>query len=81
MTSYTFEEITKSKPEKALVKPLRKSAGRNARDFTAERHRRRKDDSRGFVLSLLPAPGRTQGAAARRRTHQTAQADPLLQRR
>ena len=39
MTSYTFEEITKSKPEKALVKPLRKSAGRNNYGRVTVRHR------------------------------------------
>ena len=29
MTGYSFEEITKSKPERALVIPRRKSGGRN----------------------------------------------------
>jgi len=30
-SSLTYEEITKSKPEKSLLRPLRKSGGRNAR--------------------------------------------------
>ena len=29
MTGYTFEEITRSKPEKSLVKGIKKKAGRN----------------------------------------------------
>ena len=29
MTGYTFEEITKTSPERSLVRPLRKSGGRN----------------------------------------------------
>lgn len=39
MTSYTFEEITKSKPERALVKPLRKRGGRNTYGRITVRHR------------------------------------------
>ncbi len=39
MTSYTFEEITKSKPERALVKPLLKHAGRNNYGRVTVRHR------------------------------------------
>lgn len=39
MTSYTFDEITKTKPEKSLVKPLRKSAGRNNYGRVTVRHR------------------------------------------
>lgn len=34
-----FEEITKSKPEKALLMPLRKSGGRNNRGRITSRHR------------------------------------------
>ena len=30
MTGFTFEEITRSDPERSLVRPLRKRAGRNA---------------------------------------------------
>lgn len=39
MTSYTFEEITKSKPERSLVRPLRKKAGRNSYGRVTVRHR------------------------------------------
>ena len=31
MSGYDFEEITKTKPEKSLLAPLRKKAGRNVR--------------------------------------------------
>jgi large subunit ribosomal protein L2 len=39
MTSYTFEEITKSAPERSLVKPLRGRGGRNAYGRITVRHR------------------------------------------
>ena len=39
MTGYTFEEITKSKPERSLLRPLRKSGGRNAHGRVTVRHR------------------------------------------
>ena len=39
MTSYTFEEITKTEPERSLVKPLRKRAGRNSYGRITVRHR------------------------------------------
>lgn len=39
MTGYTFEEITKTKPEKSLLKPLRKKAGRNMYGRVTVRHR------------------------------------------
>jgi large subunit ribosomal protein L2 len=39
MTGYTFEEITKSLPERSLLKPLRKSGGRNAYGRVTVRHR------------------------------------------
>jgi large subunit ribosomal protein L2 len=38
-TGYTFEEITKSKPERALIKPLKKSGGRNVHGRITVRHR------------------------------------------
>ena len=38
-TGYTFEEITKSKPEKTLIKPLPKKAGRNNQGRITIRHR------------------------------------------
>jgi len=39
MTGYTFEEVTKDTPERALLKPLRKSGGRNAYGRVTVRHR------------------------------------------
>lgn len=39
MTSYTFDEITKDKPERSLVKPRRKSGGRNTYGRITVRHR------------------------------------------
>jgi large subunit ribosomal protein L2 len=39
MTGYTFEEITKTKPERSLIKPLRKKGGRNIHGRVTVRHR------------------------------------------
>lgn len=39
MTSYTFEEITKTKPERSLLKPLRRRGGRNRQGRITVRHR------------------------------------------
>jgi large subunit ribosomal protein L2 len=39
MTGATFDEITKSKPEKSLVLPLKKRAGRNSQGRITVRHR------------------------------------------
>ena len=39
MTGYSFEEITKSTPERSLLVPLRKSGGRNAYGRVTVRHR------------------------------------------
>ncbi len=39
MTGATFEEITKSKPEKSLTLPLKKRAGRNSQGRITVRHR------------------------------------------
>jgi len=39
MTGATFDEITRSKPEKSLVLPLRKQAGRNNQGRLTVRHR------------------------------------------
>jgi large subunit ribosomal protein L2 len=39
MTGSTFEEITRSKPEKSLLRPLKKKAGRNSRGKITVRHR------------------------------------------
>jgi large subunit ribosomal protein L2 len=38
-TGYTFEEVTKSKPEKSLTVPLRKRGGRNRQGRVTVRHR------------------------------------------
>ena len=35
----SFEELTRSKPEKSLLRPLKKHAGRNSRGVTTVRHR------------------------------------------
>ena len=39
MTVSTFEEITKAEPEKSLLRPLKKSGGRNVHGRTTIRHR------------------------------------------
>ena len=39
MTGHTFEEITKSKPERSLLLPLRKKGGRNVYGRVTVRHR------------------------------------------
>ncbi len=39
MTVSTFERISRSKPEKSLIEPLHKKAGRNARGVITVRHR------------------------------------------
>jgi len=39
MTGYTFDEVTKSTPERSLLLPLRKSGGRNAYGRVTVRHR------------------------------------------
>ena len=39
MSGYTFEEITKDRPEKSLLMPLKKKAGRNNRGKITVRHR------------------------------------------
>ena len=39
MTGSTFEEITKTSPEKSLLKPLRRKGGRNMQGRITVRHR------------------------------------------
>ncbi len=39
MTGHTFDEITRTKPEKSLLRPLHKKAGRNAYGRITVRHR------------------------------------------
>lgn len=73
MTGYTFEEITKSKPERALTEPLRKSGGRNNKGRVTVRHRggghkrryriidfkRNKLDSKAEVVAIEYDPNRS----------------------
>lgn len=73
MTISTFEEVTTSKPEKSLLAPLSKSAGRNNQGRITTRHRggghkrqyriidfkRRKDGIPGRVASIEYDPNRT----------------------
>lgn len=73
MTGYTFEEITKSKPEKSLTQALRKHGGRNNTGRVTVRHRggghrrryrlidfqRNKFDSRATVVAIEYDPNRT----------------------
>ncbi|MBZ0274874.1 MAG: 50S ribosomal protein L2, partial [Anaerolineae bacterium] len=39
MTGHSFEEITKSRPERSLTEAMRKSGGRNNRGKITVRHR------------------------------------------
>jgi large subunit ribosomal protein L2 len=73
MTGYTFEEITKSKPEKSLTQALRKHGGRNNTGRVTVRHRggghrrryrlidfqRNKFDSRASVIAIEYDPNRS----------------------
>jgi len=73
MTGYTFAEITKKKPEKSLVVPLKKKAGRNNQGRVTVRHRgggakrmlriidfkRNKFDTRGDVVAIEYDPNRS----------------------
>lgn len=73
MTGYTFEEITKSKPERSLTTALRKRGGRNNTGRITVRHRggghrrryriidfkRNKFDSRADVIAIEYDPNRT----------------------
>ncbi len=77
MTVSTFEEITKSTPEKSLTVNLKKHAGRNARGKITVRHRgggakakyriidfkRRKDDVPGKVAAIEYDPNRSANIA------------------
>ncbi|MBI2832183.1 MAG: 50S ribosomal protein L2 [Chloroflexi bacterium] len=62
MTGGTFEEITKSKPEKALLVSLKKNAGRNNQGKVTVRHRgggaKRKIRIIDFKRDKLGVPGR-----------------------
>lgn len=73
MTGHSFEEITKSKPERSLTEPLRKSGGRNNSGRITVRHRggghkrryriidfkRDKFDSRAAVIAIEYDPNRS----------------------
>ena len=50
MSVSTFEEITKKEPEKSLIEPLKKHAGRNNRGRITTRHR-----GGGAMLPVRPA--------------------------
>jgi len=62
MSGSTFEEITKSKPEKSLLKPLKKKAGRNNQGRITVRHRgggaKRKFRIIDFKRDKIGVPGR-----------------------
>ncbi|MBC8429445.1 MAG: 50S ribosomal protein L2 [Dehalococcoidia bacterium] len=62
MSGSTFEEITKTKPEKSLLLPLKKKAGRNNRGRITVRHRgggaKRKLRIIDFKRDKLGVPGR-----------------------
>lgn len=71
-TSYTFTEITKSKPEKSLLKPIKKNAGRNNQGRITTRHQgggskqnyrviefRRRLDVPATVVAIEYDPNRT----------------------
>ena len=62
MSGYTFDEITKDKPEKSLLMPLKKRAGRNNRGKITVRHRgggaKRRLRVIDFKRDKLGIPGR-----------------------
>jgi large subunit ribosomal protein L2 len=62
MTVSTFEEITRTRPEKALLQPLKKNAGRNFRGKITVRHRggghKRRYRVIDFKRDKLGVPGR-----------------------
>jgi large subunit ribosomal protein L2 len=61
-TGYTFDEITRSTPEKSLVKPLKKTGGRNNQGRISVRHRgggaKRRYRLIDFKRNKLGVPGR-----------------------
>ena len=62
MSGYTFDEITKSKPEKSLLLPKKKQAGRNFRGKITVRHRGGGEKRRlriiDFKRDKIDVPGR-----------------------
>ena len=77
MTGYTFDEITKTTPEKSLLAPLKHTAGRNSYGHMTVRHRgggvkrqyrlvdfkRNKDDVPATVKAIEYDPNRTANIA------------------
>src|SRR5512136_1144051 len=73
MTVSAFEEITRTEPEKSLVKPIKKTGGRNNRGRVTSRHiggghkrryrlidfKRDKDDIKARVASIEYDPNRS----------------------
>ncbi len=73
MSGYTFEEITKTKPEPSLTKPLRRTGGRNNKGRVTVRHRggghkrryrmidfkRNKFDEKAEVIAIEYDPNRS----------------------
>jgi len=62
MSGYTFEEITKDKPEKSLLTPLKKRGGRNNQGRITVRHRgggvKRRLRTIDFKRGKIGVPGR-----------------------
>ena len=62
MSGYTFDEITKTKPEKSLLVSLKRQAGRNNRGKITVRHRgggaKRRLRIIDFKRNKLDIPGR-----------------------
>ena len=62
MTGANFDEITKSKPEKSLLRPLKRKAGRNVQGRITVRHRgggaKRRLRALDFKRDKLGIPGR-----------------------
>lgn len=77
MTGYDFAEITKSTPEKSLLEPIKKNAGRNAQGKITVRHhggghkrayriidfKRTKDDVAAYVKAVEYDPNRSANIA------------------
>jgi len=73
MTGHSFEEITKSKPERSLTEPMKRTGGRNNKGRISVRHRggghkrryriidfkRNKFDSRAEVIGIEYDPNRS----------------------
>jgi len=73
MTGHSFEEITKSKPERSLTEPMKRTGGRNNKGRLSVRHRggghkrryriidfkRNKFDSRAEVIGIEYDPNRS----------------------